>query len=171
MRGPISPQFFLTTFTNMEWMIVAALIFVGILLVIVEVIFIPGTTIVGIVGAIFMIAGVSSSFTYFGQRGGWITLGATGLCSAILVYYAFKTNVWGRFSLKTTSEGKVNEGGLAGLEVGQEGITVSSLRPSGKAEIKEKTYEVKTLGSFVDAGSKIKIIKINTNQIIVEPIQ
>lgn len=152
-------------------MIVASLIFFGILLVILEIIFIPGTTVVGIIGAGFMIAGVISGFNYFGQQGGWITLGATALSSAILVYYAFKANVWGRFSLKTANLGKVNEGELEGLTVGQEGVAISALRPSGKAEISDKTFEVKTLGAFVDAGSKIKIIKVNTNQIVVEPIQ
>lgn len=155
----------------MDWMIVASLIFFGILLVILEIIFIPGTTVVGIIGAGFMIAGVISGFNYFGQQGGWITLGATALSSAILVYYAFKANVWGRFSLKTANLGKVNEGELEGLTVGQEGVAISALRPSGKAEISDKTFEVKTLGAFVDAGSKIKIIKVNTNQIVVEPIQ
>ncbi|MBX2911198.1 MAG: hypothetical protein M9954_05125 [Cyclobacteriaceae bacterium] len=155
----------------MDWMIVASLIFFGILLVIAEIIFIPGTTVVGLVGVGFMIAGVVSSFSYFGTQGGWITVGGTILASAILAYYAFKANVWGKFSLKTASSGKVNEGGLEGLAVGMEGVAISALRPSGKAEINEKTYEVKTLGSFVDTGSKIKIIKINSNQIVVGPIQ
>ncbi|HCM75964.1 MAG TPA: hypothetical protein DIS90_06255 [Cytophagales bacterium] len=155
----------------MDWMIVASLIFFGILLVIAEIIFVPGTTLVGIIGAGFMIAGVVSSFSYFGQQGGWITLGATALTSAIIVYYAFKANVWGKFSLKTSSLGKVNEGALEGLTVGMEGQAISALRPSGKAEINDKTYEVKTLGAFVDSGSKIRIIKVNSNQIIVEPIQ
>lgn len=155
----------------MEWMIVAALIFFGILLVIAEIIFVPGTTIVGFVGAAFMIAGVVSSFSYFGQTGGWMTLGATGLTAAILVYYAFKANVWGKFSLKTASKSKVNEGEMEGLTVGLEGTALSALRPSGKAEIGNKTYEVKTLGAFADPGTKIKVININTHQIIVEPIQ
>lgn len=155
----------------MDWMIVASLIFFGILLVIAEIIFIPGTTIVGIVGIGFMIAGVVSSFSYFGQQGGWITVGGTVLASAIIAYYSFKANVWGKFSLKMASSGKVNEGELEGITVGLEGVAISALRPSGKAEINEKTYEVKTLGSFVDSGSKIRIIKINSNQIIVEPIQ
>jgi membrane-bound ClpP family serine protease len=79
--------------------------------------------------------------------------------------------VWGRFSLKTASQGKVNEGELEGLTIGLEGLAISALRPSGKAEIDSKTYEVKTLGAFVDAGTKLRIIKVNTNQIIVEPIQ
>ncbi len=155
----------------MDWMIVASLIFFGILLVIAEIIFIPGTTIVGIVGIGFMIAGVVSSFSYFGQQGGWITVGGTVLASAIITYYAFKANVWGKFSLKMASSGKVNEGELEGITVGLEGVAISALRPSGKAEINEKTYEVKTLGAFVDSGSKIRIIKINSNQIIVEPFQ
>jgi len=155
----------------MEWMIVAALIFFGILLVIAEIIFVPGTTLVGVVGVVFMIAGVVSSFSYFGQQGGWITMGGTAVASAVVVYYSFKANVWGRFSLKTASQGKVNEGELDGLTIGLEGLAISALRPSGKAEIDGKTYEVKTLGAFADAGTKLRIIKVNTNQIIVEPIQ
>lgn len=155
----------------MEWMIVAALIFFGILLVIIEIIFIPGTTIVGVIGAGFMIAGIVSSFSYFGQEGGWLTLGGTAVASALILYYAFKANVWGRFSLKSSSSSKVNEGELDNVETGNEGLAISALRPSGKAEIKDKTYEVKTMGSFVDAGTKIRVIKIITNQIIVEPIQ
>ncbi len=155
----------------MEWMIVAALIFFGILLVIAEIIFVPGTTLVGLIGAGFMIAGVVSSFSYFGQEGGWMTLGITALASGIIGYFAFKANVWGKFSLKTSSLGKVNEGELEGITVGLEGKAISALRPSGKAEINERTFEVKTLGSFADAGTKIKIIKIDKNQIFVEPTQ
>lgn len=171
MPALIKAQVFLTTFTTMDWMIVASLIFFGILLVIAEIIFVPGTTLVGIIGVGFMIAGVVSSFSYFGQQGGWITLGGTVIASAVITYYAFKANVWGKFSLKMSSSGKVNEGVLEGITVGQEGIAISSLRPSGKAEINDKTFEVKTLGAFVDSGSKVRIIKVNTNQIIVEPIQ
>lgn len=155
----------------MEWMIVGALILFGLLMVIAEIIFVPGTTVVGIIGAGFMIAGVVSSFSYFGQQGGWMTLGATAVTSAFILYYAFKANVWGKFSLKTSISSKVNEGEMIGMEAGLEGITISALRPSGKAEINEKTYEVKTNGSFVDAGTKIRVLKVNTNQIIVEPIQ
>ncbi len=155
----------------MDLLVVSALILLGLLLVIAEIIFVPGTTVVGVIGAGFMIAGIVSSFSYLGQQGGWITVGVTGLSSILIFYYAFKANVWGRFSLKTSSQGKVNEGGLDGLSAGQEGKAISALRPSGKAEISDKTYEVKTLGDFVASGSKVRIIKVTSNQIIVEPIQ
>jgi len=77
--------------------------------------------------------------------------------------------VWGRFALKSTSSSKVNEGEVEELSTGQEGIALSALRPVGKAELANRTYEVKTIGSFVDAGTKIRIIKILSNQIFVEP--
>jgi len=47
---------------------------------------------------------------------------------------------------------------------------MSALRPSGKAELKDKTFEVRTQGAYVDSGTRIRIIKILSNQIIVEPI-
>jgi membrane-bound ClpP family serine protease len=54
--------------------------------------------------------------------------------------------------------------------VGMEGQTVSALRPIGKAELNNQTVEVKTNGDYLDSGSRIRIIKIISNQIIVESI-
>ena len=154
-----------------EWITVISLILFGLALIIVEIIFVPGTTVVGIVGVIFLIAGIGMGFTYFGAETGWLTLGVTAVTSGVLFYYSFKANVWGKFSLKGSINSKVNEGELDGMAIGQEGITLSALRPIGKAEFGVKTYEVKTLGKYLENGTKIRIIKIISNQIIVEPIQ
>jgi membrane-bound ClpP family serine protease len=63
----------------------------------------------------------------------------------------------------------VNEGLLNGLEVGQEGTAVSALRPIGKAELGTQQVEVRTHGEYLDSGTKIKIVKIELNQITVAP--
>jgi hypothetical protein len=47
---------------------------------------------------------------------------------------------------------------------------MSTLRPVGKAEFGGKTYEVKTLGNYLEEGRKIRIKHIQSNQIIVEPL-
>jgi membrane-bound ClpP family serine protease len=153
-----------------EWMTVISLILFGLALIVAEIIFVPGTTLVGLFGFAFLVAGVSLSFNYFGREIGWITVGGSAVASGVIVYFAFKSNLWGRFSLKTTSDSRVNEGELDGLATGQEGVAMSALRPSGKAELKDKTFEVRTQGAYVDSGTKIRIIKILSNQIIVEPI-
>ena len=56
------------------------------------------------------------------------------------------------------------------LNVGDEGTTRSAFRPGGTAEFANQNYEVRTTGSFVDTGTRIKIIQIQANQIIVEPL-
>ncbi len=152
-----------------EWITVASLIIFGLGLIVAEIIFVPGTTLVGVLGFIFLTIGVGLSFSYFGKETGWITVGGAAISSGLVLYFSFKANVWGRFALKSSSQSKVNEGELTGLAPGQEGIALSALRPVGKAEVGSKTYEVKTMGGYVSSGTKIRIIQILSNQIIVEP--
>ena len=49
----------------MEWITVLALIIFGLCLVVVEIIFVPGTTLVGVMGFLFLVAGVYLGFEYF----------------------------------------------------------------------------------------------------------
>ncbi len=153
-----------------EWITVISLILFGLFLIVAEIVFVPGTTLVGIVGFVFLLLGIGLSFNYFGSETGWITVGVSSVASGLILYFSFKANVWSRFSLKSSIDSKVNEGELDSLSVGNEGHTISALRPVGKAEIENKLYEVKTLGEYLDSGSRIRVIKIVSNQIIVEPI-
>ena len=153
-----------------EWATVISLILFGLSLIIAEVIFVPGTTIVGVFGFVFLIVGIGFSFLYFGSETGWITVGLSAAVSGLFLYYSFRSSTWDRFSLKSTIESKVNEGELDSLTLGTEGLAVSALRPIGKATLGDKMFEVKTLGEYLDSGSKVRVIKITTNQIIVELI-
>lgn len=153
-----------------EWITVISLILVGLALVIAEIIFVPGTTLVGVTGFALMAVGISLGFSYFGGSAGWTIAAVTAVASGVVIVYAFRSNVWGRFSLKTTIDSKVNEGELAGIAAGQEGIALSALRPVGKAELASRTFEVRTLGAYVESGTRIRVTQVSSNQIIVEPI-
>jgi len=153
-----------------EWSTVLSLIGFGLFLVVAEIIFVPGTTIVGVTGFCFLMVGVGLSFKYFGAEVGWVMLASSAIACGGLLYFSFTTDVWKRFALKSAIKSKVNEGELDRLQIGMEGQTISALRPIGKAELNNQTVEVKTNGDYLDSGSKIRIIKIVSNQIIVEPI-
>lgn len=153
-----------------EWFTVISLILFGLALIVAEIIFVPGTTLVGIVGFVFLVLGAGLSFNYFGNNTGWAVTAGTAVASALILYFAFRANVWGRFSLKSTNTGKVNEGELDGITEGTEGVALSALRPSGKAELDKKTYEVRTMGNYVESGTRIRVMQIVSNQIIVEPL-
>lgn len=153
-----------------EWVTVISLIVFGLALVVAEIIFVPGTTVVGIVGFIFLIAGVAFGFKYFGSETGWLLVGLSAVISGLVVYFSFKSNVLGRLALKNSIDSKVNEGLTNSLRVGVEGKTLSALRPIGKAEIENNQYEVRTTGEYLDSGIKVKIVKLSGNQIFVESL-
>lgn len=153
------------------WIIIVALLAIGLALIIAEIIFIPGTTFVGVLGVVFSIAGIVISYQHFGSDVGFYMLLGMGLATAGSLYYSFKSGAWTKFSLKTSHKSKVNEGLVDELVIGDEGQALSTLRPVGKARFKNQEYEVKTLGDYVDNGTPIRIKLILSNQIIVEPIK
>ena len=152
------------------WIIILSLLLIGFALIIVELIFIPGTTVVGLLGLIFAVTGVVISYSHFGNDIGFYILLATIAATAIAVFYSFRSGAWSRFSHKSSSDGRVNEGIIAHLNIGDEGITLSTLRPFGKATFNDKIIEVRTAGDYVEQGQKVKIIHIELNQITVQPI-
>jgi membrane-bound ClpP family serine protease len=154
----------------MEWLTVISLIVVGIILVVVEIIFVPGTTVVGLLGGLLAVVGVVLSFSYFGNQTGWYTLAATSILSGGLLYWSLRSRAWERFSLKTTIDGRVNEIDLNSLKTGDEGSAVSALRPMGKAEIGGRLFEVTSLGIYIETGTRIRIVRVSSNQIVVEPV-
>ncbi len=153
------------------WLIIAALILAGIVLIIVEVVFIPGTTVVGLLGAAFVIAGVVFTYRQFGNDAGFYVLLGTGVATGAALYFSFRNGAWNKVSNKSAIESKVNEGLTAHLNEGEEGITVSALRPMGSADFHGKIFEVKTSGEYVANAIRVKIVKIRVNDILVEPVQ
>lgn len=154
----------------LNWFSVAILIILGLVLIIVEVIFVPGTTLVGIIGFIFSGIGVYLSFVYYGAVTGFAVLAASTVVAGIAIYVSFKGEVWKKFALKGTISSRVNDEYKYNLMVGETGIATSSLRPIGKAEFNDIVFEVRSNGRYIKTGEEVKIIKIESNRIFVEPI-
>jgi membrane-bound ClpP family serine protease len=152
------------------WIIIIAVLIIGLALIILELVFIPGTTVVGLLGLVFTIVGIVITYNHFGSDVGLWVLLITLTITAISLFYSFKSGSWSKFSLKSSINSKVNEGSTSLLQVGDEGITLSALRPMGKAEFNEKIFEVSSQGNFIEPKQKIKIIQISSQQIIVEPV-
>jgi membrane-bound ClpP family serine protease len=152
------------------WIIIFALLAIGLLLIIAEIIFIPGTTVVGLLGFAFAAVGVVISYRHFGSDIGFYILIGMSATSLVTLIYGFRSKSWSKFSLKTSIDSKVNEGMMTALAIGEEGKTISTLRPIGKAEFQNRQFEVKTTGDYLETGMRIRITQIQSHQITVEPI-
>lgn len=154
----------------MEWMAVVFLLVFSLALIILEVIFIPGTTIFGIVGLIFAVIGIFISFKNLGPTIGFSILGGFTTLTIISVIYGLKSEAWRKFALNTTISSKVNEENKVFLKLGDTGKAISALRPSGKAQFNEAIVEVHTAGSFLEAGCLVKIVRLDVNKIVVSAL-
>ena len=86
---------------NLDWIIILILIVFGISLLIIEVIFIPGTTFAGIGGMLFVLGfGVYLGFEYFGTSIGFLILGMSLITVISSFVYGLKAQPWEQFSSK-----------------------------------------------------------------------
>ncbi|MDI6860712.1 MAG: NfeD family protein [Caldisericia bacterium] len=53
---------------------------------------------------------------------------------------------------------------------GKRGKVITTLRPSGTIEIDGKRYDAISLGEFIEKDSRVKVVKIEGNKIIVEKL-
>lgn len=154
----------------MEITFIIIAVLLGIILILVEILFVPGTTVVGVMGFILVGAGVYFSYEKFGNQVGHYTLVGSALICFALIYFGFKSSSWKFMANESVMESKVNEHIKINLKVGDQGESISALRPMGTASFNDEYFEVSTLGGFVEPKSKIKILEINNRQIIVEPL-
>jgi len=153
---------------SMEIFILGLLLVIGIILILIEILFIPGTTIFGILGVISIFSSDYLSYTYYGSE---IAIGYSilnSILSLIIIVYALKSDTWKKIALNKVHLEKVNKNKYDELKKGDLGLSSSSLKPYGKAIFGNNTYEVKSLENFIEENKKIKIINILQDKILVK---
>lgn len=84
----------------LEWLTVISLIIFGLALIILEIIFIPGTTLIGILGILSGIFGLYLGYSYFGFTIGTLITTGSLLVTGLAVYRSFKSGTWDKMALK-----------------------------------------------------------------------
>ena len=154
----------------MEWLIIIGLMLFGTFLLVAEIIFVPGTTIVGILGFIFSAYCIYLGYDYFGATTGTLILIGGAVLNVVALVLAFKGKSWERFSLKGTMTSKFNDDIKHNVKVGDRGTSISSLKPVGKALFGDHETEVSSNGGYLDENIEIEVIKIESSKIIVQPV-
>ncbi len=154
----------------MSWTIILILIVAGMIFLLLEVLVIPGSTVVGVVGFILIAVGVWQSYAVYGTPAGHYVLAGTLALTVLLLGFSLRSKTWSRVMLHAEVDGRANVIEKNTVKVGDRGVTVSRLAPSGKIMINDKFYEAKTMGEFIDQQTDVKVIKIAHNQIFVQII-
>lgn len=153
-----------------DWISIILLVLIGLVLIYLELVFVPGTTFLGLIGLVLTGIGVYITFENYGTSTGYMVLGGSFVVSLIALVYSFKAKSWDRFALKGQNKARFNQGYAEGLQLEQRGTAVSDLKPIGKVEFGTKTYEVSSHGNLIESGREVRIIRIDRNKIIVDII-
>ncbi|MFC4599354.1 NfeD family protein [Cohnella hongkongensis] len=157
-------------FAGMESLV---LFLLGVGLLILEV-FVPSFGILGILGIASVIVGIAMGAYDTGNalRTLGIAVVVASVVVAVFAYVFRRRGVWNRFILKeelTTDRGFVPQQPREHW-VGQTGVTVSLLRPSGIAEIGGQRLDVITSGEFVERGKSVEVTSVDGTRIVVKEI-
>ena len=153
----------------MTWTAIVILLLIGILLITLEIVALPGA-IAGIVGLIMLSIGVWQSYATYGIVAGNIVLIVSVVVCILLLVFFMRSKTWRFFGLKTEIDSKVNTIDENLLTVGVRGRTVSRLAPTGKANINGQIVEVHTVSEFVNENEEVEITKIEGYKITVKRV-
>lgn len=172
---------------------VVTLFVVGFALVIIEILFFAHSTIVfGVVGVLLMLASLlwamidrypGETFFPTGRTLAlpllnlFIAIAAAAIVIVILARYLPRTSFYRRFALMTSNPPGPSLAGAPrefttalALSPGMEGISVSILRPSGKARFADHVVDVITEGEFIASETPVKIIQTDGMRVVVKSV-
>lgn len=147
------------------------LILLGLVLLLIEFAVIPGVTIAGIGGFLLLAASVYIAFVDYGTGAGFLTLTVVLILAPAMVYYFFKSRSGKKMILGTQIDGKVDGFNPENIKVGDIGKSIGRLAPMGKIKVNGEVVEGQSTGSFIDQNTEVRVLKIHSNKIIVEPIK
>lgn len=153
----------------MLW-IVILLILIGIAMLVIEILVIPGAGVAGIIGFGLMVAGIWLAYTRIGVTEGNIILITTLAVNIIGITLTLRSKTWKKVMLNTEITAKVNTLENENIKVGDKGVAISRCAPMGKAMFDNAYFEVSALSEFIDEESEIEIIKISGNKIFIKQI-
>lgn len=156
---------------------------IGLALLLIEIFYIPGFGLLGILGIIMMIGaiffGLIGEFPVISENeisNALIQLAASLIASIVFLIILWRilpgTPIWGRLILATSEtqkEGFVSNPDLSFL-VGKRGKALSFLRPAGIVLIDGKRYDVISEGDFIQKDEEVEVTEVIGSKIIVKKL-
>ena len=154
----------------MEYAITALMVLLATVLLVVEILFVPGVGISGIMGIMTMVASVFYAFFIIGDIAGWVTLLVSGIICLLLLLWALYGRSLDKVALKKNIDSKVDAVDIAKFSLGDNGIARTRLALMGEAEINGVVVEVKSEDGFIAEGENIVVSRLSGDSVFVKRV-
>ncbi len=147
---------------------IITLFIIGLIAIAVE-LFIPGA-IIGLCGAGCVVTSIIFAYIYVSNLLGHILLGL-GICFIPVFFVSWYKLLSKTFSVRASEKDFSSARDRLDDLLSEEGIALTTLRPSGIANIKGNKIDVISEGEMISKNTRIKVIDVKGNRIIVKPVK
>lgn len=157
----------------------------GIILLLIEILVIPGFGVVGILGILAILTSLALSmvgrfelltFQDIQSALSKVTAALVGsiILTIVLLKFLPRTSVGRQVILRDTQErgqGYISQSSDQHHLVGMIGVTLTPLHPSGTMALDDRRYDVVSEGGFIDKNTQVKIVEVEGARIVVRQVQ
>lgn len=147
--------------------LIISLVIVGLILILAEILLIPGVGIAGVLGVLSMGGSCFYAFHEFGNLTGGVVTGINAILLVVLLVYILRAKTWKRMTLETNIDAKAVADESAVVAVGDKGRTLTRLAPMGSVRFGDNVAEVKAIEGMIDPGTDVEVVMIEDNRIVV----
>ena len=150
--------------------LIIILFVVGIVLLLIEIYLTPGATIFGLIGIVAIIVADFYAVSRLESPWNWLFVVGSLVLTVGFLYLLFRVLQSKNFSVHSEIKSRVNVLDPVHFQVGEEGKTITVLRPNGRAIFGDQITEVYSMGEYIEDETPVKIIKRTADKLFVQQI-
>ena len=146
--------------------LIITLMLLGLLLVLADILLIPGVGIAGVLGLLAMGGSCAYAFMEMGNMTGIIVTSVNAVLLVALIIWVLRAQTWKRLSLETNIDSKAVVPEVE-VSVGDKGRSVTRLAPMGTVRFGDNSLEVTSMEGLIDPGMDVQVVAIEDAKIYV----
>jgi membrane-bound serine protease (ClpP class) len=141
----------------------------------IEIFILPGFGVMGVIGTVLIFLSVFHAYKTLGTEAAFYTLFVGLFISGLFIYYFIRRKLFKRSTLQyrlSKEDGFAVRHFLIEEYMNREGQAVTNLRPIGIIQIDEERLDaVAEGGGFIEKGSRVKVVDIEGNKLVVQKFE
>jgi membrane-bound ClpP family serine protease len=149
--------------------LIITLILLGAVLLLIELLIIPGFGVTGILGVLSLAGGVVMAYYRYHNGTEHVVLAGAIIICILFSWYALRPKTWKKLSLHSaiTSQA-VDTAAERGLAIGMRGTAITRLAPAGTVKINNVQIEAFTFEGIINPAQAVEIVKLEGAKVIVK---
>ena len=146
------------------------LLLLGVLFLVGELLLIPGSIFGVVLSLICNGSAIAITFIQHGNRAGVVVIVVALLLALLSTIISLRAKTWRKISLHQELESASMPHPETKLNIGDRGVAISRLAPSGKVEICGETFEARSVDVYVEQRSDVEVVGFENFTVIIKKV-